>query len=634
MLKKLFKQKLITGLILVLVLIGTYLGYKIITNKNKVPRYLIAAVKKDTLIVSVSGSGQISSSDQIEIKPKVSGKIAEIYVEKGDKVKAGKLIMKLDDKDFKKAVRDAERSLETAKLELEKLLEPPDELTIHQAESSLVQARDNLTKLKFSQERDYQKALDAKQKAEENLEKAYEDGFNTIANAFLDLPTIVTGIRDILYSYEIGESERTVSRYQWNVDVYRNALDWQDRDKIEPFIRTAEDSYKTAKKNYDQNFENYKNASRYSEKNVIEALLDETIETTKSIAEAVKNETNLLDFVVDYLSDHDRKVYSKINEYQSNLKSYTSKINNHLLNLLSIQRTIKDNKEARSNALKDIEEMEQNHPLNLAAAERTVKEKELALAKLKKGPDELDIRAKKIAIQQKEDALITAKENLIDCYIYAPFDGIIADVKVKKNDMVSTGTVLASIITQQKIAEISLNEVDAAKVKVGQKATLTFDALPDLTLTGKVIEIDTVGTVSQGVVSYGVKIALDTEDERIKPSMSVTADIIVDAKSDVLVLPNNAIKSSAGIHYVELIEIPKEKKQEFLNSRTGIILPSPPKIQQIEIGISNDNLTEILSGLKEGDIVISSTISQTKTNQTQRTRQFQIPGMGGQMRMR
>ena len=100
------------------------------------------------------------------------------------------------------------------------------------------------------------------------------------------------------------------------------------------------------------------------------------------------------------------------------------------------------------------------------------------------------------------------------------------------------------LITKQKIAEISLNEVDAAKVKVGQKVTLTFDAIDGLSITGEVSEIDALGTVSQGVVTYGVKIAFDTQDERVKSGMSVSAAIITDVKQNVLLVPNAAVKSN------------------------------------------------------------------------------------------
>jgi len=583
-------KKIIIPLLIILVF-GSYFGYRAIKNKDKETRYVLASVQKGTIIVSVSGSGQISSSDQIDIKPKVSSEVAAIYVEEGKEVKTGKLIMNLDDTDFQKAVRDAETSLETAKLELDKLLEPPDELSLLQAENSLAQAKES------------------KQKAEDNLEKAYEDGFNTISNAFLDLPNIMTGLDDILFGYAIN-------KYQENINYYADAVRSYD-NKVDIFKDNAYNTYQTARKQYDQNFTDYKSASRYSEKILIEALINQTYETTKSIAEDIKSVNNLIQFYKDKLTERDLKPNPLADTHLSLLNTYTSKTNSHLLSLLSIKRTIEDSEDAITNA------------------DQSIEEKEKSLAKLKAGPDELDIRAKKIAIQQKEDNLLTAKENLAKCSIYAPFNGLISDIKVKKGDSVSSGIALATLITKQKIAEISLNEVDAAKVKTGQKVTLTFDALPEVSITGKVVEVETVGTVSQGVVSYGVKIALDTDDERIKPGMSVTADIIVDAKTDVLVLPNSAVKSQGNSYYVELIEAPEELKQKLLANISGTILPQMPKMQTVETGLSNDLYTEIISGLREGDIVISSTITPTtQTNQTQRTQQFQIPGMGGsQMRI-
>jgi HlyD family secretion protein len=587
--KKIFQKKIIIPILLLLVLAG-YFGYTKFLKKNGVTRYVLAQVQKGTILVSVSGSGQISTEDQIDIKPKISGEMAEIFVEEGKEVRAGKLIFRLDDFDYQKAVRDAETALETAKLELDKLLEPPDELALLQAENALAQAKES------------------KQKAEDNLEKAYEDGFNTVSNAFLDLPTVMAGLQDIL----LGDD---FSKIQSNINYYTDTTKVYD-EKVFQYSQDAYDRYQIARKDYDQNFADYKSTSRYSEKTVIEALINQTYETTKAIAEAVKSANNLIQFYKDKLTERDLKPDPLANTHLSSLNTYTGKTNSHLLSLLSIKRTIEDSKDAITNA------------------ERSIEEKEKSLAKLKAGPDELDIRAKKIAVQQKEDNLLTAKENLVKCSISAPFDGLISDVKVKKGDIVSSGTALATLITKQKIAEITLNEIDAAKVKVGQKATLNFDALPDLTLTGKVVEVDTVGTVSQGVVSYGVKIALDANDERIKPGMSVTADIIVDAKTDVLVLPNSAVKSQAGVYYVELVKADEKLSQQLLANVSGVILPESPTSQSVEVGLSNDTSTEIVSGLKEGDIVVSSTISSTQTNQTQRTQQFQIPGMGGsQMRI-
>lgn len=598
--KQIFRKKIITGIILLLVIAGSYFGYQSLTKGKNIVKYATAAVEKGTLILSVSGSGQVSSLNETDIKSQVSGEILNLYITNGEEVKKGKLIAKLDDTDLKKAVVNAQLALETAQSDLEELLSPPDELDLFQAENALTKARDS------------------KIKAEEGIENGLKDAFNSVTNIFFDLPTIVTTARDVLYSYDIAKSEISLSDYDDNITVYKNSFYPVDGGSSEPFIKNAEDDYAIAREKYDQNLKDYKNANySSSDEAVIESLLSETNDTVRSVTQAVKSQINFLDLVVDYFSSHNRRVYGQITTYRTSLQSYYSKTNGYLQTLYSVQNSLKSNRQA------------------LVDAELSVKEKELQLSKLKESPDELTIRTKELTLQQKEDALTSTQKDLENSYIYAPFNGIIAEVKVKNGDSVSKGQVLANIITEQKIAEISLNEVDAANIKVGQKTTITFDALPDVTISGKVIEVDTMGTVTQGVVSYGVKIVLDTQDERIKPGMSVTADIITDAKQDVLVLPNSAIKSQGNFYYVELVEAPEEMKQQLSANVSGVILPQEPKMQSVETGLSNDLYTEIISGLKEGDIVVASTISPTtsQTNQIQRTQGFQIPGMTGQMRI-
>jgi HlyD family secretion protein len=299
-----------------------------------------------------------------------------------------------------------------------------------------------------------------------------------------------------------------------------------------------------------------------------------------------------------------------VTEYQSDLRSYNSKVNSYLSNLLQVQRSFESNRQA------------------LLDAEYSIKEKELSLEKLMEGADDLDIRTKKIAIQQKEAALATARENFAGCYVYAPFDGIITKVNVEKGDSVSAGTAAATLITKQKIAEVSLNEVDVAKVKVGQKTTFTFDAIEDLSITGEVLEVDTIGTVTQGVVSYNVKIGFDTQDDRVKPGMSVSASIITEVKQNVLLVPNSAIKSQGDIYYVETLSGSTLSTQATANI-SGLTSNTFPVQKQIETGLANDSYTEVTDGLNEGDTVVTQTI--TNTSSTTSTRQggdnFQMPGM-------
>lgn len=591
MFKKIFKKKIIILFLLIFVL-GGYFGYKTIKSDEGETRYVLASAEKGTLIVSVSGSGQVSSLNEADIKAEISGEILNLYITNGDQVKKGGLIAKLDDTNLKKAVVSAQLALETAQADLNDLLSPPDELDLFQAENALA------------------KAKDSKIKAEEGIENGLKDAFNSVTNIFFDLPTIVTTARDVLYGYDIAKSEIAISDYNWNKTVYVNSFDPISRADLDIFIRDAEDDYKIARIKYDQNLKDYKNTDYYADSQTIEALLDQTTDTIKAVSQAMKSEINLLDFVVDYLSSNDRRIYSGITTYRTNLQSYYSKTNSFLQTLYSVQNSLKDDRQA------------------LVDADLSVEEKELSLEKLKEVPDELTVRTKELTIQQKEDALATAKKDLENSYIYAPFSGVIAEVKVKNGDSVSNGAVVANIITEQKIAELSLNEIDAANVKAGQKATLIFDALPDISITGKVLEVDTVGQVSQGVVSYGIKITFDTDIEQVKPGMSVTADIITEAKQDVLVLPSSAIKSQGSSYYVELVEADEELSQQLLANISGAVLSDSPKLQTVEVGLSNDFSTEIVSGLKEGDIVVSSAINSTQNQTTQtQTQGFQMMQM-------
>lgn len=595
------KHKIITIILALIIIGGIYFSYQKLYNNKNIIRYVTAAVEKGTLIVSVSGSGQVSASNQVDIKPKASGDVIYLGVKNGQEVKAGTFLAQIDASDAKRAVQDAEISLETARNQLEDLLELPDELTLLQAENSLA------------------KAKQSKQEAEENIIEGYEDAYNAVADAFFDLPEIITGLNKILYSYEIADSVLTLSNY-WNVSALVNSIDIDNRDELERFIKSAENDYKISVTKYDENLKNYKNTSRYSEHDIIEALLEETIDTVRTMTETIKSEINMLDFWVNYRSRKNLPVFSKVTGYQSDLRSYTSKTNSLLSSLLKIQRSFQDNRQA------------------VLDTEYSIREKEISFSKLIAGSDELDIRSKKITIQQKEDALITARENLAGCYIYAPFDGVVAEVYIEKGDSVSSSTKLLTLASKQKLAEITLNEIDVAEIKVNQKATITFDAIEGLTITGEVVEIDTLGTVSQGVVTYNLKIAFDTQDDRVKPGMSLSVTIITDVKQNALLVPNSAVKYQGDILYVQVAGETTAGFNPATANISGVVIPvSDLHTQSVQIGLSNDTTTEIIDGLKEGDYVVIQTIApNSTTNQSQQNTGSSLPGMptgGGQMRM-
>ncbi len=553
------RHKIITAIIIVFIISGGFLAYAKIFKNKGVISYVTAQVQKGTLIISVSGSGQVSASNQIDIKPKVAGDIIYIGVKSGEEVKAGKIIAQLDVRDAEKAVRDAQINLDSAKLELEKM-------------KGITTSEGILRGLK--------------EKAENDLKKAYEDGFNTVSNAFLDLPDAMAGLNEIIFSSTLGGGG------QQNADYYAIAVRDYD-EKIFEFRNDAFLKYDSARAAYDKNFVDYKSVSRFSDETAIEKMIDETYDTAKVMAEAVKSTNNLVQFYRDKLTERNLKPHSLSDTHLLNLAAYTGKTNAHLLNLLSIKNNIQNDKEAALGA-------------------------------------GFDIADQQIRVNQAENTLLDLKEKLADYFIRAPFDGVIAKLNSKKSDSVSSATILATIITKQKLAEISLNEVDVAKVKADQKTTLTFDAVPDLMITGQVVEIEAIGMVSQGVVTYMVKIAFDTQDERVKPGMSVSAAIITEAKPNVLLVSNSAVKSQNNVQYVEMVE-GEDRGSALAANSGGIILKNTSRRQtMIEAGLSNDEFTEIVSGLKEGDVVVTRTIQPTAARPTQTQQQsggLRIPGL-------
>jgi RND family efflux transporter MFP subunit len=244
-------------------------------------------------------------------------------------------------------------------------------------------------------------------------------------------------------------------------------------------------------------------------------------------------------------------------------------------------------------------------------------------------PRPVDIASYKIQITQARTGYQNALDNLKEATITSPIDGVVAKVYQNPGDLssLSQSTPLVTIVTNKQMATVALNEVDAAKAKVGQKASLTFNAIDGLEITGSVIEVDGVGTVTSGVVNYSVQIALDTQDARIKPEMSVSATIATDQKLDALLVPNTAIKTDTnGLSYVEIL-----KGVTQVSDNSGITSGETPEMKYVQVGLSNDGSTEITEGLNEGDLIITKTISSTaaKTSTSGQQSGFGILGGGG-----
>lgn len=544
-------HKLVSTAILVVLLGGGYYAYRAASGASAATRYMLGDVVRGTLVASVSGSGQVSATNQVDVHPKVSGQITAVYGKAGQAVKEGTVLAYVDSTDAQNAVRDAELSLESAKLSLERA-------TTDSAASTL-QTGNALAS-----------AEDAKKAAEDSLEEAYQDAFTAVSSAFLDMPGVVAGLDDILNN---GTHSPYVSSDQIRSYGTPHALDY--KDEVVKSFYDAEDA------SYDGALSLYRATDRGAGAEAISSLLSNTQKAAQAISDVVR-ETNAF---VEYLKNQGAPS-GQIDTDTASLAAYATTMNGTLSKLQS-------GADAITKAKQDID-----------SAGRTLAEKQQAQSDLNKVPDPLDVRSAKITVEQRQNALTKARQDLSKYAVRAPFAGVIGSTGAKAGDEASASTVVATLITKQKIAAITLNEVDVVKVQEGQKATLTFDALPDVTLTGKVLEVAGVGTVSQGVVTYGVKIGFDTGDEKVKPGMSVSASIITESRPDVLLVPSSAVRGTGSAATVQVLDNPGAPAAD-----GSVEAGSPPRSVAVETGLSNDTDTEIVSGLAEGDKIVVRTLS-------------------------
>ncbi|MCX6737179.1 MAG: HlyD family efflux transporter periplasmic adaptor subunit [Candidatus Parcubacteria bacterium] len=547
-----------------------YGGFRYIQNKTVKNTYVLNSVEKGAFISTITGSGQISASDQLSLTAKVSGTLTSIKVVEGQKVKKGTLIAQID-------CPQVYASLENARISLARL-EQSDPLSTLQLQNALTSAQESVIK------------------AQNDSDQAYGDGYDVISNASLNIPAIITNLKDVFYS----------SSGYLSTDVYNYLADHMlsnQRDTAKSYIQIAALDYDAAKIQYDLNFKQYKSLNRDSSQNDIENLINNTYKTLLLLSQSIKEAKN----ATDYLAYNQliTNIAISASSTQANLTTWLAQVEAHVQALETIKNTLKTTQNSLNSANRTIEEKTQS---------------------LKNGTSSLDMQSQQLSLEQ-------AQRNYNDCFVTAPFDGLVVDISAKTSRSINSGETVATLITENKIATISLNEIDATKIAVGQVADLTFDAIDGLTLKGTVSKVDSLGTVDQGVVSYAVIITLDTSDEKVKSGMSVNTAITTENRPNVILVPNAAVKSGlGGRHYVEISD-----DQSVKNSKAKLITTIiTPKRQTVEIGSSNDTVTEISSGLNVGDfVVIKTTATKASTTNSQSatptisTRNF--TGAGGGM---
>ena len=225
------------------------------------------------------------------------------------------------------------------------------------------------------------------------------------------------------------------------------------------------------------------------------------------------------------------------------------------------------------------------------AARLQVAQAMASLARLQAAPTPEDLATSEAAVAQSQVAVDLARQQLDDADIVAPSDGELATWELHVGDVIAAGQSLGVVIDSSAYyIDLQIDEMSVADLAEGQDARIALDTFSDTELAGHISQIALIGTNNQGLITYGVTVALDPTDLMVRPLMTASVDIITDRKEGVLTVSNRALRRDATGKYVETVK----------NGATSKTY--------VETGVSNSDITEITSGLEAGDeVVVSST---------------------------
>ena len=207
------------------------------------------------------------------------------------------------------------------------------------------------------------------------------------------------------------------------------------------------------------------------------------------------------------------------------------------------------------------------------------------------------------SIQSASESLRSAEismQNLQDTMnnytITAPISGTIIEKDAKVGDAVKAGDTLC-IVYDLSYLEMSINvdELQISSISVGQKVQITADAVPDKTYVGTVTRVSMKGTSNGGTTTYPVSIRIDDTDG-LRPGMNANAEIVVAEANNALVVPNAAVVRGSYV-------LVTKDSPSAANADTAMEAPEGFVYVPVKTGVSDDDYTQIVSGIQEGDTI-------------------------------
>jgi HlyD family secretion protein len=251
------------------------------------------------------------------------------------------------------------------------------------------------------------------------------------------------------------------------------------------------------------------------------------------------------------------------------------------------------------------------------ADEMVVSSEQLESSQLQHKSAELKLEQSREAILQAKATLEKAEDDLAKTTIYSPLSGRVIELRAEEGEVVVSGTMNnpASVIAiiadlSEILAVVDVDETEVAYLALGQAVELEVDALPDETYSGRVVEIGSSGfqrNRQPDVTFFKVKILLDDPEEALRTGMSVRARINTAERSEVLVVPIQAVVDRPPLaDDAEAEDKDNETAAERNEIRVVFVVEEEVARQRaVETGLSDETRVEIVTGLEAGEMVVT-----------------------------
>ena len=281
---------------------------------------------------------------------------------------------------------------------------------------------------------------------------------------------------------------------------------------------------------------------------------------------------------------------ANVSTYEANIEQ--DKVNANAPDLPMYKATLERNQQMQKEGIVSRQALDDANRDYLAALTRRDN------SKAQIGVDTARLKQAKAQVQQAQASLKQLEEQLGYTTIVAPMDGVILSRDVEIGDAVSSILVLGStatlVMTEGDINEVyvqgKVDEADIAHVYMNQPARIKVESFRDRVFQGKVTKIAPLGVEKDNVTHFEVRVSIDNPGGELKANMTANAEIILDEHKNVLMVPESAVMYDNQKR--AMVEVPDKKQKE-----------GKRKVS-VTVGLSNGSVTELLSGLKEGDQVV------------------------------